>query len=169
MTTDNRMPKDKAELLLHIQREWSALLQAIEGLGEVQMNRPDAGGWSIKDNLAHITEWESFVLRNQFRGQPPHLAMQVAPAVLEPFDETKMNAILFKRNQARTIPDVLGELQRTHAQLMAALEEVNDSNLVKRTHCIGPEMNPVMVWVVYNTYEHYAEHRKTIQAITTRK
>jgi hypothetical protein len=169
MTNDNRMPKDKAELLLHIQREWPALLQAIEGLDETQMTRPDAGGWSIKDNLAHITEWERFVLRNQFQGQPAHLALQVDVAVLKPFDETKMNALLFERNRYRTITDVLADLSHTHTQLMAVLKKTTYRQLQKPTLCIGSNMNPLMVWVVYNTYEHYAEHRKTIQEITNRK
>lgn len=169
MTEPEGMPKDKAELMARLEREWLALLHTIEGLSEAQMAQPDAGGWSIKDNLAHLSEWERFLVRSQFQGLPAHQALQVEPAVLERFDENRMNAILLERNRGRTAPDVLADLHRTHAQLVAALEQASDGDLAKPTSLITPEVNPVMVWTTYNTYEHYAEHRKTIQAAAERQ
>jgi uncharacterized protein (TIGR03083 family) len=160
------LPKDKAELMNHIQREWSALLRAIENLSHEQMTRPGPGGWSAKDNLAHLSEWEQFLLRNQFQGHRPHEALQVAQATLEQSNEDELNAILFERNRDRSLPDILADLHETHARLLAALEQMPGDDLMKLTYAIGPEARPVMVWVVYNTYEHYEEHRKTIQAIT---
>jgi len=55
MTNDatSLLPRDKAELMNRIQREWSALLRTIENLSDEQMTRPGPGGWSAKDNLAH--------------------------------------------------------------------------------------------------------------------
>jgi len=55
MTNDatSLLPRDKAELTNRIQREWSALLRAVENLSDEQMTRPGPGGWSAKDNLAH--------------------------------------------------------------------------------------------------------------------
>jgi uncharacterized protein (TIGR03083 family) len=160
------LPKDKAELTNRIQREWSALLRAVENLSYEQMTRPGPGGWSTKDNLAHLSEWEQFLLRNQFQGHSPHEALQIDQATLEHSDIDELNAILFERNRDRSLPDILADLHDTHAQLLAALEQMPGSDLMKLTHAIGPEARPVMVWIVYNTYEHYEEHRKTIQAIT---
>jgi uncharacterized protein (TIGR03083 family) len=160
------LPKDKAELTNRIQREWSALLRAVENLTYEQMTRPGPGGWSTKDNLAHLSAWERFLLRNQFQGYSPHEALQVDQATLEHSGIDELNAILFERNRDRSLPDILADLHETHAQLLAALEQMPDSDLMEPTYAIGPEARPVIVWVVYNTYEHYEEHRKTIQAIT---
>ena len=55
-------PKSKSELFSRIQHEWSALMDAVAKLDEKQMSTPDAGGWSPKDNLAHITEWMNILL-----------------------------------------------------------------------------------------------------------
>jgi trk system potassium uptake protein TrkA len=156
-------PKDKADLLARIQREWQALLQLVHDLSDEQMAARDRGGWSVKDNLAHITEWESFVLLNQFQDYSPHKALRMEQAQLEPFDETRVNAALFERNKDRPLTSVLLDLHATHAQLLAALERVSESELAALSSSIGPEQKPVMTWVVYNTYEHYEEHRKTIQ------
>ncbi|MBN1890912.1 MAG: NAD-binding protein [Thermoflexales bacterium] len=155
-------PKDKADLLARIQHEWTALLQAVHGLSDEQMTAADPGGWSVKDNLAHITEWEGFVLANQFQGLPPHEAIRMDRATFDPFDETRINAVLFERNKERSLTSVLLDLHDTHAQLLAALERASESELAAPSSSIGPEQKPVMTWVVYNTYEHYEEHRKTI-------
>ena len=160
------LPKDKAELMNRIQREWSALLRTVENPGYGQMTRPGPGGWSAKDNLAHLAEWEQFLLLNQFQGHPPHEALQVDQATLEQSNEDELNAILFERNRDRSLPDILADLHDTHAQLLVALEKMSGSDLMKLHYAIGPEARPVIVWVVYNTYEHYEEHRKTIQAIS---
>jgi hypothetical protein len=51
-------PLSKTQLLAELNHEnasWQALLDAI---GEVNMTQPEvAGGWSIKDIVAHLTEW----------------------------------------------------------------------------------------------------------------
>ena len=55
-------PKNTEELLQDIEAEWSALRKVVEKLSPEQMIRPDAGGWSPKDNLAHLAHWERFML-----------------------------------------------------------------------------------------------------------
>ncbi len=51
---DNSYPQSKAELMTAIHREWTALMGVIDQLTPEQMTTPDAGGWSPKDNLAHV-------------------------------------------------------------------------------------------------------------------
>ena len=60
--TDNSLPTSKAELMSEIEREWSALMDVIEQLSPEQMLTPDEGGWSPKDNLAHLTTWMNILL-----------------------------------------------------------------------------------------------------------
>ncbi len=56
------LPKSTAELLNDIDHEWSALMHVVDQLTPEQMTTPDAGGWSPKDNLAHLTEWMKILL-----------------------------------------------------------------------------------------------------------
>ena len=160
--TENRLPDSMAELLERIEREWTALLAAIDTLSAEQLLPPDAGGWTAKDNLAHLTEWERFLINNQFEGQAPPAAMNIEAAVLEKLDEAGINAVLLKRVQARPLPDVLDDLQQTHERLLAALDRVSFLELQKPTRSLGPNAEPALMWVIYNTYEHYAEHRQTM-------
>ena len=159
---DQGLPEDKSDLLGRIQREWTALLAVIDTLSAEQMIEPDAGGWSAKDNLAHLTEWERFLVSSQFEGQSAPEALQIEAAALEKLDEAGINAVLLKRNQARPLPEVLADLHQTHARLLAALEKVSYLELQKPVRELGPNTMPGLMGVIYNTYEHYAEHRQTI-------
>ena len=159
------VPKDKADLMERIQREWSALTQAIDKLSDEQMSVPGTGSWSIKDNLAHLAAWEQFMLLYHLQGHPPHEAMQVDEATLERLDEDGLNAILYERNRHRSVADVVSDLYRSHEQVLATLEQMTYADLMKPRYSDDPEARPIIGWVIGNTYEHYQEHRRAIQAI----
>ena len=59
---DQWVPGNKSELLYVIEREWNLLMDVISKLNETQMTTPDDGGWSPKDNLAHLGEWMNIML-----------------------------------------------------------------------------------------------------------
>src|SRR5262245_59830076 len=104
---NERIPRDKAEFMTHIKREWQALLHTIDRLTPMQITSPDAGGWSPKDNLAHVTVWEQFVLRCILQNQSPHLIMQIDESAWEQLDQDGLNRILFERDRLRPAEDVI--------------------------------------------------------------
>jgi hypothetical protein len=156
-------PKDKTELMERIQREWSALIQTVEKLSLEQMTTSDPGGWTPKDNLAHLTTWEQYMLRYHLHREPPHQVMQVDEATYERLDTDEMNAILLQRNRNRSVEEVLGDLDRSHAQVVTALEDTPFADLMKQ-HFSDDLHRPLIDWVTGNTYEHYQEHRRVIEA-----
>src|SRR5947208_15256954 len=51
-------PISKKQLLAEMQSEQAAWLALLDEIGEENMTQPEvAGGWSIKDIVAHITGW----------------------------------------------------------------------------------------------------------------
>lgn len=154
---------DKDDLLNNIQRHWNELTDFIAPLSPSQMLLKDAGGWTIKDNLAHISEWERFLMANQFEGKTAAQAMGVPPEAFEKLDEAGYNAIILTRNLDRSLIDVLSGLTDTHARLIERLASLTEEDLHKFTICIGAKPEEVMTWVIYNTYQHYAEHLRTIK------
>ena len=164
MSEEGLFPITKAELLERIHNEWDALLAVVDSLAAERMLPPDRGGWSIKDNLAHITEWEKFLLRNQFEGKAAHEALGVDRTILETTGETTWNALLLKRNRNRELKSILAEWRQTHAQLLSVLEKMPEADLAKLTPGIGGETLPLIEWIRNNTCDHYAEHRATIVA-----
>jgi uncharacterized protein (TIGR03083 family) len=165
--TDNApssLPRDVADLMNRVRHEWSALLQAVETAGQEQMCRPGSGGWSVKDVLAHLAEWEQFVLLSQFHGYSAHEALRVDEAMLESPNFDELNAVQVERNRDRPVADVLANLHQVHSQLVAALEQMSESDFTKPVAAIfkgAPLINVIKVI----TYDHYSEHIEMIGAL----
>ena len=105
---ENSQPKTKEELLSRIAREWDLLISVVAKLDEKQMSTPDAGGWTPKDNLAHLAEWMKILLGYHLDNRPSHEVLGVAPEVTAAdWDYNRINQILFERNRSRSVEDVL--------------------------------------------------------------
>jgi hypothetical protein len=162
----SKPPRDKADLLARIQREWDALGQAYAGLSDAKMSVPDTGGWSIKDNLAHLTAWENFMRQAYLRGRPEDEAMGIDGETLKQADENGINAILFERNKNRSVAEILAELDQSHQAVLAELEGMSFEDMMRPLDPEDPKRRPVMDWIIGNTYEHYQQHRANIEKLT---
>jgi hypothetical protein len=168
VTDDNALPPTDPEILHSlIHQEWEALSAVISGLSEPQIIRRDPGQWSVKDILAHIAAWEKFLILNQFLGMPAAEALCVEQDVIDRAGEDEVNAILFERNRNRTLADVQSDWYETHRWLISELAKTEEAVLAAPTLCFGPTPRPLAQWVVFNTYDHYADHRQSIEARKT--
>jgi hypothetical protein len=157
------LPKNKAELMEAIEREWKLLMDTAAKLTAPQMTAPDAGGWSPKDNLAHLTEWIKTLMGYHMDKRPASEVMNLPPEVTKNWDMEEINPVLFERNRNRTSEDVLGELKRVYGELVAKLQAMSFEDLMKPRHADDPEKRPLLLWVLGDTSEHFAEHRATIE------
>lgn len=157
------MPKDKAELLARIDREWTALRELIDSLSPKQMSEAIPGSWSVKDHLVHLSTWEQFLLRYHLGQEPPHIVMGIEAETFESLDEDGLNALIYERSQDRPLEDVLDSFTQSHSQVLDALEPVTFADLMKPRYADDPDARPLINWVIGNTYDHYREHRQTIQ------
>jgi hypothetical protein len=157
------MPKDKPELMAAIEREWKLLMNVAEKLTDTQMTTPDEGGWSPKDNLAHLSEWMKVLMGVHLDRRPSHEALGVSEDVTKGWDMEIINPVLFKRNRDRSRQDVLDELKQVYGQLTAKLESMTFEDLLKPRHEDDLEKRPLLLWVLGNTTDHFVEHRETIE------
>lgn len=157
------MPKDKVELLARIDQEWTALRELIDSLTPEQMSEAVPGSWSVKDHLVHLTTWEQFLLRYHLGQEPPHIFMGIEAETFEGLDEDGLNALIYERSQDRPLENVLDSFTRSHNQVLDTLEPVTFADLMKPRYADDPEARPLINWVIGNTYDHYREHRQTIQ------
>ncbi len=165
-TPDYSQPaRSKAELMERIRREWEALERASRGLSEAQMSVPDAGGWSIKDNLAHLAEWHRFLRLYHLRNQPPHEVMGVDEESFEKLGEDGLNDVLFRRNKDRPAAEILAGLRRSYEQVLADVEAMTFDDLMRPRYADDPERRPLIGWVIGNTYEHYMDHGGAIKRL----
>jgi hypothetical protein len=161
--TEEWMPKDKPELMSAIEREWKLLMDVAEKLTDAQMSAPDAGGWTPKDNLAHLAEWMKALMGVHLDRRPSHEVLGVSEDVTKGWDMEIINPVLLERNRNRSKQDVMDELNKTYKQLMAKLESMTFAEMMKPRHADDPEKRPLVLWILGDSADHFAEHRETIE------
>ncbi len=160
---EKNLPGSISELLADIDCEWSSLMDVVDPLTLEQMTRPDAGCWSPKDNLAHLTEWMKILLGYHMDKRPSSEVVGVAPEVTRDWDMDVINKVLFERNRLRSSGDVLEELKHVYADVVARLKAIPFDELLKPRYADDPEKQPLLNWVLGNTTAHFAEHRVNIE------
>jgi len=155
----------KSALLKGIQREWEALMAAVERLAPEQMVSPDAGGWSPKDNLAHLTEWLKALTGYHMDHKSAEEVLGIPKELAENFDDNRVNAYMVERSRDRSNDDVVGELKQKYAAVMTRLQAMPFEDLLQPRFPDDPQKRPLIEWVMGNTVDHFKEHRLTIEKI----
>lgn len=164
MATEEWIPENKNELMSAIKREWKSLMDVVDKLTQAnKMITPDEGGWSPKDNLAHLSEWMNTMMGHHMDKRPRHEVLRVSEDVTKDWDMEVINPVLYERNKDRSTEDVLEELKRIYDVMMAKLDSTPFEDLMKPRHADDPEKRPLLMWVLGDTTDHFAEHRETIK------
>ena len=161
----NESPQNKAELIAELNTGWQMLEDRLRALSEIQLTTPrTSGDWSIKDHVAHLMAYEQGIVA-LLRHEPRWEAMQLDRQFVDEaksFDE--LNAVLYEHHKDRSAADILAAFRQTHHDLLDALANLTDEDIFKPYIFYQPddhspnEQDPVVGWIVGNTYGHYDEH-----------
>ncbi len=138
-------------------------MQVVGRLTPQQMTTPDSGGWSPKDNLAHLAAWMRVMKDAYLHKTPEHQALGIAAERFEQLDTNGINAVLFELNRNRSTTEVLSVLKSTYGDALQALQGVPYADLMKPVRETGPEL--LIDEVLWNTADHFREHRLTIEKV----
>lgn len=150
---------DKAQELQKMQAGYNAFEALLAPLTEAQMTSPDVNdGWSVKDNLAHLSAWHKRVI------QLLNATMQGVPLPDPTPDMTtdEVNAQFYDENRNRSLQDIHTEFRTTYQQLRATVQTMSNEDLNKPFDWL--DGRSVGEYVPGNTYEHYQEHTDIIEA-----
>ena len=161
--TEEWIPENKYELISAIQREWKLLMDVVARLDEQQMTTPDAGGWTPRDNLAHLSEWMKAMMGHHIDKRPADEVMGIPKEATKGWDMEVINPILFERNKNRSTQDVLDELRHTYDEVISRLNGMSFEELMAPRRPDDPEKRPLLLWVIGDTSDHFAEHRTVIE------
>jgi len=121
----------KQALLDEIQRERSALDDTLAHLSVRQMTRAGVtrGGWSVKDVLAHLVEWQQMNLdwyAAGLRGETPAI-----PAPGYTLRELpRLNQAIYRKHHRRSLQAVMCDYRSYHDRVVALIETLSDADLV---------------------------------------
>lgn len=160
----------KTQLLAELNDEnasWQALLHDI---GEANMTQPDvAGGWSIKDIVAHLTAWRHrMVARFQAALRRETVVSLPWPKELQEDDE--INAWIYESNRNRPLADVLSEEQEVFQQLVDAIAAFSDDELHDSQRFAWLDGEPLTGKLVFGHFheEHEPDMRSWLDRVRAR-
>jgi len=158
---------DKAELLERIHSSYAALLEILQPLSESQISRPAPSGWAIKDHLAHLAAWELGIAA-LLQHHPRYAAMQVEEAMEQDKSTDELNDLIYQQNAGLSPAEAREKFEAAHGQMLQVLESLSDDDLFRPYADYLPEggqgfQDPVLNWIVGNTYEHFDEHKAYIR------
>jgi hypothetical protein len=156
-------PTMQSDLLYRIADAYGALAATIDAMPPRELTLPTLhGGWSVKDEVAHVTFWEGRILTVMQAAltdkEPPY-----PPLVGNAEKIDTMNADVFAASCQRGLDDVLAEMGEIHAAFVRAVEQLPDDALFDAGYFSWTGGEPLAVAVAGDTYEHYPEHTRNIQ------
>lgn len=155
----------KQQLLARMHSSFRALEEVIKPLSEQQISQPDDSGWAIKDHLAHIAAWE-LGMAEHLAGNDRFAAMQIEHPRGRPVDE--INHQIYQQNAHLTAGEALEMMRSAHQRMLQVLERLQDDDLYQPYNAFLPEgqhgpEEPVINWIVGDSYAHFEEHTEWIQ------
>lgn len=152
---------NKTGLLNQMDSKKAELENLVTSLNEAQLTTPGVNGnWSVKDNLAHITSWQHYllqVLQGAQRNQEP--VTDIPPGE----SEDKENELLYHQNKSRSFDEILTDFRATHKQIVEAVQSLSEDDIFDPQRFSWRQGRSLQSVIEGNTYGHYDEHLQIIQ------
>jgi uncharacterized damage-inducible protein DinB len=157
----------KAQLLDDLSNEQSQWETLLRDIGEEHMTQPAiAGGWSIKDIVAHITAWRRRTV-GRFQAALRHEPTPTPPWPAELTSDDEINAWFYAADRDRPLADVLAESRAVFDQLASTLGAFPDAELRDPARFPWLEGEPLTGAMLFGHFheEHEADMRAWLERV----
>lgn len=160
---------NKQELLNEIERAHQDMMRFLAALDDAEKTAPILNeGWSVKDALAHLTDWEKMSLDWLTRSLQGEQVKRFVEGFQYDTEEEhvpvmeKLNTHLFEQNKNRSLDDVLRDFRATHRTIFDFVAQMNENDIFDPNRFAWRNGSPAFDMIAGNTFEHYDEHRQWI-------
>lgn len=154
----------KQALTTDISIEYESLCAALESIADDLWEARDAwgDGWSIKDLVAHLAEWQKMLLgwhEAGTRGEAPAM-----PAPGYKWNETRaLNRAIRDRLRGISREAALAELGAGHLRVEELVESLSPEQILDPGHFTWTGRNALATYIAANTAGHYRFALKIIR------
>lgn len=162
-------PSSKADVLANIRDARAELEASFAGLPESTLDGPKTdGGWTIKDHLSHIAEWQRRALA-VLDGKHPCEGFRIDRETFDSFEDVHaLNAYLHTRNRDRSLTDVIEDFRATHLMVEARVESMSQQDLEQDlTGPVAARFPKAIDLVNFNIARHDRSHIGDIERLAT--
>jgi hypothetical protein len=144
----------KQQLLNNLDKAWQQFNESFFGLTDTQMTQSGVTGiWSVKDIIAHVSTWEEEALK----ALPLVLQDRKLPRYKDLYGGLNaFNALMTEKKRLLSLSEILMQSESTHQKLIAYIIGTPEEMFTTETRFRRR--------LRLDTYSHYPEHTKAIQA-----
>jgi hypothetical protein len=156
--------RSKHQLIDAIEHEHRTLTELVRSIPTSRYREPGVWGdqWTIKDLLAHLTEWEQMFLtwyRDGCDGVAP-----VLPAPGFKWNETpKLNRAIRRKHLHKSVGLVRREFQSSSREIRALVERLSEDELLVPGCFAWTGKHPLATYLGPNTCSHYRFAAKVVR------
>jgi hypothetical protein len=158
-------PTTMAELRERINSSYAALEYTIGQLSDEQLTTPIDGSWSAKDLLAHIVAWEQVTIHFHVGDRSFEDVTQLTSVPYATTAVDQINEAFYQRDRNIPLAQVLQSFRSSHQELLTMLDHMSEADLFKAYTPPGRDTGQLIEWVIGDSYEHYDEHRATMERL----
>jgi hypothetical protein len=162
MEAETDLPGTKGELIQRIESDWAPFASLVSSLTDSQLTTPGPEVWAPKDHVVHIAEWErGLAALLAGRLQSEGFRFDEATSLQLAGDVEAINSVLYERNRALGVSEVLAISQEAHTALMEALGRLTDGEIHGTVAGFGMDLEdhrPLAAGIGEDSFGHYAEH-----------
>jgi hypothetical protein len=155
-------PTTKIQIINLIKTGHEALLAILKPLTETQLTQSGVEDkLSVKDILAHITDWEQRMIRwieESLQGKTPE---RPTPGMTWD-DLDRLNGQTYLANKDRPLGEVQSDFAASYQQSLHVIESLSNADLFDPYHFAWRQGDPLWPMIAANTWLHYREHRESI-------
>jgi hypothetical protein len=151
--------------------EWDALLAQMPE--SVRTEPALAGGWSVKDLIAHVAAYENWTaahIRAANEGRAPTdrelYGVDEMPDDPEGWDLDRQNVAIYVRYKEMPLAEVMTFSHQAFADLVAAVEGVSDEDFTRTGAQTWTGDRTLLEVVPEQCYAHYAQHAGELRSIS---
>lgn len=175
LEADDTTPMSGVEMAARFEAEHQALLETIRPLSDAQLAAPSTPtAWAVKDHLAHLAVWAGGIVV-LLRGETRWTFMGLEAATAKGMSVDEINAVIYEQQKDKSLAAVRAFFDETHATFRDKIHSMSADDLARPYGFYQPEApsdhaaDPIVNWIVGDSYEHYAEHREWIQEMMAEK
>ena len=149
-------PLNKSQLLAAAQKEYAALEKFLATLSPQSLTQsPAAGGWAVKDILAHLYEWQEMFFtwyEAGLRGETPSL-----PAPGYKWSQLPaLNQSMYEKNKNLAAEEVMARFRASHQKTIQFIENLPEVEMLQPGLYRWMNNNTLLAYLHANTDAHYA-------------
>lgn len=163
MTVNDDIHMTPHELLQRIHKDRRALAELWAGLTEEQMVRLPGPqeDWSVKDLIAHVTWWESFILER--------VTDLIHGEKSEPAEhQDVLNARTYEQHKDRPLAEILAAFDANWSMLETLISSLNDGQINTPAYYQTYDGVALLPILRAGTFGHYPSHMADLRAYVER-